>query len=203
MWRAIPAVLPGVKIRGCSFHWAQCIWRKIQEIGLAPAYRNDEVTHKLCRELLALPHEHIRPLFEKLAKRATTEHLKTLTDYIRRNWVDTTEWTPKKWSVFNQPIRTNNDCEGWHGDLNRHARRGNIAFYVLVKLLHEQAELVSIQVRLVQAAKLKRRQRAQYRQIQGRLFAVWDDYIEGRKNARQLLRSCSHLVAPSSDGYMD
>ncbi|XP_064650934.1 uncharacterized protein LOC135502208 [Lineus longissimus] len=201
MWRAIPTVLPEVKIRGCSFHWAQCIWRKIQEIGLAPAYLHDDVTHQLCKELLALPylpHEHIRPLFEKLAKRATTETLATLVDYIRRNWIETTQWTPKTWSVFNQPFRTNNDCEGWHGALNRHARRGNITFYVLVKLLHEQASLVGIQVRLVRAAKLKRRQRAQYRQIEGKLVAVWEDYIKGKKNARQLLRTCSHLVAPST-----
>ena len=27
VWRAIPQVFPGVTIRGCSFHWAQCIWR--------------------------------------------------------------------------------------------------------------------------------------------------------------------------------
>ncbi|XP_064627783.1 uncharacterized protein LOC135487676 [Lineus longissimus] len=184
MWRAIPTVLPEVKIRGCSFHWAQSIWRKIQEIGLAPAYLHDDVTHQLCKELLALPylpHEHIRPLFEKLAKRATTETLATLVDYIRRNWIETTQWTPKTWSVFNQPVRTNNDCEGWHGALNRHA-----------------PSLVGIQVRLVRAAKLKRRQRAQYRQIEGKLFAVWEDYIKGKKNARQLLRTCSHLVAPST-----
>ncbi|XP_064642953.1 uncharacterized protein LOC135497145 [Lineus longissimus] len=166
MWRAIPTVLPEVKIRGCSFHWAQCIWRKIQEIGLAPAYLHDDVTHQLCKELLALPylpHEHIRQLFEKLAKRATTETLATFVDYIRRNWIETTQWTPKTWSVFNQPVRTNN-----------------------------------VQVRLVRAAKLKRRQRAQYRQIEGKLFAVWEDYIKGKKNARQLLRTCSHLVAPST-----
>lgn len=32
IWRAIPDVFPGVLTRGCSFHWAQCIWRKIQDI---------------------------------------------------------------------------------------------------------------------------------------------------------------------------
>ena len=56
LWQAIPHVYPGVLIRGCSFHWAQCIWRKIQDIGLAPAYKNDVATHKLCRKFLALPY---------------------------------------------------------------------------------------------------------------------------------------------------
>ena len=31
-WKAISKVYPDVDIRGCSFHWSQCIWRKIQEL---------------------------------------------------------------------------------------------------------------------------------------------------------------------------
>ena len=91
LWRAIPHVFPGVLIRGCSFHWAQCIWRKIQDIGLAPAYKNDDATHKLCRKFLALPYlpkEHIPALFEKLAAKATAPMLAELVKYIRTNWIE-------------------------------------------------------------------------------------------------------------------
>ena len=66
LWRAIPHVFPGIMVRGCSFHWAQCIWRKIQAIGLAPAYKSDSATHKLCRKFPALPYlpkEHIPTVF--------------------------------------------------------------------------------------------------------------------------------------------
>ena len=65
-------------------------------------------------------------------------------------------WKPESWSAFNEPVRTNNDIEGWHGMLNRHAKRGNLAFYLMVRLLHEQAQLVGIQVRMVSEEKLKR-----------------------------------------------
>ena len=91
LWRAIPNVFPGVVIGDCSFHWAQCIWRKIQDIGLAPAYRNDNATHKLCRKFLALPYlpkEHIPALFEKLATKATAPMLAELVTYIRTNWIE-------------------------------------------------------------------------------------------------------------------
>ena len=79
-------------------------------------------------------------------------------------------WKPETWSVFGQVVRTNNDIEGWHGMLNRHAKRGNLNFYLMIRLLHEQALLVGMQVRLVSEEKLKRRQRKQYRQVEGKFF---------------------------------
>ena len=115
-------------------------------------------------------------------------------------------------------VRTNNDVEGWHGKLNRHANKGNINFYLLAQLLHEQALMVDFSVRLVSESKLKRCQR---KKMQGRLFAVWDKYTAERlssfkksrcrrnvrfsckksrcrrkmmKFAKHLLRKCSHLV---------
>lgn len=201
MWAAIPRVFPDTHITGCCFHWCQCIWRKIQELGLSPAYMNDDATHKLCKRFMALPYlpaEHIRPMFEMLSSKATTPLLTALASYIRNTWVDGS-FAPEYWSVFNQAVRTNNDCEGWHGMLNRHAKRGNLTFYLLVRLLHEQSQLVDLQVRLVSENKLKRRQRKKYRQLQGQLFGVWDSYVNGELNAKQLLRRCSHLVGPNEE----
>ena len=72
-------------------------------------------------------------------------------------------WEPETWSVFGQAVRTNNDVEGWYGMLKRHARRGNLSLYLMVRLLHEQAQLVHMQVCLVSKDKVKRRQRKLYR----------------------------------------
>ncbi len=91
LWRAIPNVFPGVRIQGCSFHWAQCIWRKVQDIGLAHAHVHDNATHKLCRQFLALPYlpkEHIPIMFENLASKASTPKLTELVAYIRANWIE-------------------------------------------------------------------------------------------------------------------
>ena len=33
-WLALTSVLPTVTVRGCNFHWAQAVWRKVQEHGL-------------------------------------------------------------------------------------------------------------------------------------------------------------------------
>ena len=142
---------------------------------------------------------HIPAVFQCLETKATTSMLNQLVTYIRFNWIEGDLWSPGKWSVFSQAVRTNNDVEGWHGMLNRHAKRGNLSFYLRVRLLHEQAQLVNLQVRLVTDQKLKRRQRRQYRQSKGQLFAAWSTYIAGEISSKQLLRRCAHLMCPSTD----
>ena len=91
MWTAIQRVFPEIIVRGCSFHWSQCIWRKIQNVGLTPAYNQDNGTHKLCWQFMALPHlpaEHIPAVFQYLETKATTPMLTQLVTYIRFNWIE-------------------------------------------------------------------------------------------------------------------
>ena len=52
---------------------------------------------------------------------AKMEPLQKFVSYIEENWICSTVWPPKCWSVFMQSIRTNNDIEGWHHTLNRRA----------------------------------------------------------------------------------
>ena len=91
LWTAIQRVFPGVIVREWSFHWSQCIWRKIQNIGLASAYNQDNGTHKLCRQFMALPYlpvEHIPAVFECLEVKASTCMLIQLVTYICLNWIE-------------------------------------------------------------------------------------------------------------------
>ena len=56
----------------------------------------------------------------------------------------------------------------------------------MVRLLHEQALLVGMQVPLVSEKKLKIRQRKQYWQ-KGKFFRNWAQYIAGDLSAMKLL----------------
>ena len=57
---------------------------------------------------------------------------------------------PKSLNVFMQSIRPNNDFEGWHHSLNKRAAgRCGLHFLMFVTLLHIEATLVSLQIRLV------------------------------------------------------
>ena len=143
-----------------------------------------------------LPHEHIRHMFQQLKDLATTPVLQSLVNYINDTWINSTVWSPENWSVFKKSVRTNNDVEGWHHRLNRHARRASLPVYLLIHLLHQESRLVSMQVRLVSENKLKRQQQRKYKDLQAKIFKYWDDFIAGEMTSKQLLYACAYVNGP-------
>ena len=94
-WRATASILPSIQHRGCTFHWTQAVYRKVQALGLGPLYRNDQSTHRLCRQLLTLPllpAAVIAEQFQRLRHRATSELLRSLFDYVDSTWVSSAVW---------------------------------------------------------------------------------------------------------------
>ncbi|MPD04759.1 hypothetical protein E2C01_100465 [Portunus trituberculatus] len=53
-------------------------------------------------------------------------------------------------------ICTNNVVKGWHHRINLKARKGQLNFYLLIKLLHDEAKLVTIQVYYLSDGKVLR-----------------------------------------------
>ena len=157
--------------------------------------------YRYIRKLMALPflpHREIQPMFLRLRLQAQTQPLLGLVEYIRYQWIESTMFLPRNWSVYRQPIRTNNDTEGWHNALNRRAGgQSGLSLYSLVELLAREARLTAVTIRLVSDRKLKRIQRRKYRNLQAKLFDNWDQYDNKQKTASQLLKICSHLNGPA------
>ena len=91
-----------------------------------------------------------------------TQPLQELTSYITSTWLENPLWPSLSWSVFGRVIHTNNDVEGWHCRLNQKAQKGQLPFYLLVHLLHEETKWINIQVRLVLENKLTRQEERCY-----------------------------------------
>ena len=199
--RATSKVFPNVHHRGCTFHWTQAVYRKIQALGLATQYRDDRAIHKLCRrvmELPLLPASAIPEQFARLRRRAASEAMRALFDYVDSTWMADTAWPPSSWSAFRRPIRTNNDVEGWHCRLNRRARSSHLPFYVLVRLLWEESQVTNLHVQLVSDRKLTRSQTTKYRRLHCHLDTTWSQLIEaGEKSAKQLLNACAYMYGPN------
>lgn len=66
-------------------------------------------------------------------------------------------------------------------------------FYLLIELLHREAKLSALQIRLVSEKKLKRIQGKNYRSLQSKIFDHWENYLENRTSAQQILMACRHL----------
>ena len=190
----------GSAVVGVCLPLEPALWRKVQELGLQTAYMRDRATNGYIRRLMELPflpHETIVATFDSLNPEAKTEPLQQFVSYIEENWIRSTVWPPKCWSVFMQSIRTNNDIEGWHHSLNRRAAgRCGLPLYMFVALLHKEARLASLQIRLVSELKLKRMQRSTYREVQRRLFELWEAFNKKEKSLRQLLKGCANINSP-------
>lgn len=173
---------------------------KVQELGLQAAYTSDDGVYRYIRKLMALPflpRREIRPMFQLLRRQAQTQPLQDLVSYINKQWIESTVFPPKNWSVYRQPMRTNNDLEGWHNALNRRANgQSGLPLYLLIELLEKEARLTTITIRLVSDQKLFRVQRKCYSNIQRKLFEFWEKFDNRKISAENLLRSCSHLNGP-------
>ena len=198
MWRGMLGVFPNIKIQGCYFHWTQAIRRKIGELGLLKSFNHKGNVHTFCKKIMALPflpQENIPPAFYGLRDLVVDNPpLTQLCNYVERQWITSSFYQPRRWSVFMEEIRTNNDLEGWHRRLNKNAKRGQIQFYLLLELLNKEASFVTIQSRLVSEGKLKRNQRKKYKGLQSKLKKLWKRYNDNTISISNLLSSCSHLA---------
>ena len=129
-----------------------------------------------------LPFYEITPMFVRLSVQTQAQPFLDLVDFIKRQWIENPVFTPKDWSIYKQPVRTNNDVEGWHNALNRRASwKCGLPLYYLIELLDREAKLTAVTIRLVSERKLKRMQRKTYRHLQAKLFEHWEQYDNRQK----------------------
>ena len=93
IWQGIRATFRAVEVRGCAFHWAQAVWWKMQDLGLATAYREYQDVGQFLRKVLGLPflpREHILATFDHLstlARNSECYQIVQLLDYVDETWL--------------------------------------------------------------------------------------------------------------------
>ncbi|XP_038069954.1 importin-4-like isoform X2 [Patiria miniata] len=198
LWGALESVYPEITLKGCCFRWKQAIWRKMQDLGLQPAYKDKGEIYKLLQYVLGLPYlpaEIIPAMLTSMRDMADKEleMLQKLFDYVSSTWIESNQWPPEAWSCYRQCLRTTTDCDGWHQRLKLTARKSRVSLYHLIELLYTEASNVDIRTELVSDKKLQRYQRKVYENTQGKIFTYWKEFESGERTAESLLQGCAYV----------
>ena len=105
--------------------------------------------------LAFLPAKHIPQALEELCAQNRCAAIEPLLQYIDKQWISGGTFPPRKWSVYGQFIRTNNDSKGWNRRLNTKAGPINLPLYKLIQLIREEAEFVGVQTVPVEDGRLE------------------------------------------------
>lgn len=187
---AIREVFPQAERKGCNFHFSQCLWRKIQELGLQKFYKVPGVktTVRSIGAIAFVPEDNIDDAWLLVNAESPGEGsdgyeaLEAFKEYFIVNWLENTTVHPRRlWNHYrNFEVRTTNHLEAWHRALNRVVGRAHVNIFELIKHLKVQEAQHSDQMMLLRAGQAPPRQRRQDRERNRRLRGFVDDYENGR-----------------------
>ncbi|XP_069118596.1 uncharacterized protein [Argopecten irradians] len=136
---AIRSVFPAATLKGCFFHFTQCIWRKAQQTGLQQLYADNDDIRRLLRQAAALPLvplNHIEDVwFHALndLEDADVPHDTTaFTDYVITQWIVRDQ---PLWNHFeSKGPRITNHVEGWYNKLKKKVEHSHPYIYSIIRV---------------------------------------------------------------------
>jgi len=148
---AVGRVFPNSNIRGCFFHYTQCVWKAVQRFQLVKDYTEDMEVKKLVRRAAALP---LVPLdkvedvwLETISDSPQGEQVVRFMDYITTQWIEGRVFQPHVWNHFdNDGRRTNNNLEGWHHKMNNIAEKSHPNIFEVIKILKREQSVTEVKV---------------------------------------------------------
>ena len=126
-------------LRGCYFHFCQCLIRNVQFLGLQTIYRENLELKSSIRKTAALafvPRQYIRLTWQALKAEAPQNiiRLDDFISYFKSTWL-VGSYPPSLWNVFEtKSARTNNHIEGWHSKLKNVVGKAHPNVYEIVEI---------------------------------------------------------------------
>ncbi|XP_062584465.1 uncharacterized protein LOC134246160 [Saccostrea cucullata] len=176
---AVQGNFPRTSIKGCFFHYTQCIWRKVQSCGLTTQFREDEDFHRLVRRAAVLP----------LVPEQQVEDV--WFEALQDNEDDNQDVGRFK---DNEGPRTTNAVEGWHHKFNRMCRRPHPNLFMFVQLI--QKEQAANEAKMIQLAAggVIRPKKRKYRQLDRRIQDLKTRLRQGDIQIMDYADAASHLL---------
>lgn len=138
MRQAIRKVVPGIKLLGCWFHYAQAIRRKVASLSeLFELVRTQDQIRIIYYKMICLallPYDKIENAFNELALEGLqqTKEFTLFIKYFQVQWLSRVG--PKNFSVFLEETRTTCSAEGYNGKLGKKFQK-HPNFFVFIESL--------------------------------------------------------------------
>jgi len=193
---AIRVVFPMTTLRGCFFHYTQCIWRKTQACSLAIRYREEEDVCRLVHRaavLPLLPPEEIDDVWlQTLESIDLTPDINSFTDYVTETWV---EGNISECNHFDHDgPRTTNHVEGWHSRINKKCRKPHPNVYAMVRLLQQEQATNEAKIIQLRAGGKQRPRKRKYVELDSRLVGLKNKLTDGRLGVLEYADAASYLL---------
>lgn len=193
---AFHSVFPDVVVRGCFFHLSQCIYRKVQGIGLQELYSADPDVALKVRMIAALalvPEDDVPLAFDALSEVIPSEILPVL-DYFEDNFVGRRtaqnrrrpRFPPALWNHYESAMacdpKTTNSVEAWHRGFQSHVQCSHPTIWKFIEVLHREDAMNLHRLELIDMGQQERRPK-RYQDAAQRLQTLATSY-----DSTQLLR---------------
>ncbi|KAG0442008.1 hypothetical protein DMUE_0619 [Dictyocoela muelleri] len=167
--KAASNIFPSAKFFGCNFHFSQIIWRKIQDLNLVVAYKNNENFRKFVSYLLLLSYVPVQNIdYEyqklKLSVIGLSESIELLRFFERSFLFPKDDLTKRKdfWSV-NERILSNlptttNSLEAWHKHLNSFITKNSENIGKIIDILKMQEKKTKLTINNLLTGRIKSKQ---------------------------------------------
>ena len=199
---AIQQVFPKSTIRGCYFLYTQCIWRKVQELGLVIPFRNNAEVHRMVRRLCALPLcplQQLNNAWTEIMAEVPREvpFVENLLDYFLFTWFHETQALFRR-DIWNHHdgdgIRTNNHLEGWHLGFNQSIGTIHPNIFKFVTALKKEQGKVEGIITLLEAGNEPPKRKLKYRSLEEKHTRLERQYRLGERNLLSYLTAVGYLI---------
>ena len=194
LWSAFRALIGNgtfgsVILRGCAFHYAQALYRRVQSLELTVAFVKTPLVRDTvvsCMHLGYLPVEHVAPEFARLCLQCESSMLGSPTDkplldflsYMENNWIEGRRFGIRDFNCHRSKHRTNNIAESYHSQLRKRNFQERLnTLYLVMKLWQEAQDIPGIMEDFVngRGAKLKKKTSM----LEHVLDVYWDQLKKG------------------------
>ena len=196
---------PGARIHGCYFHFAQCLWRKVQSLGLVEEYREDDSIRCFIQKSAAIafvPLNFVRVSWDGLkAEMPDDERVESFAIYIDQTWMNG-NFRPRMWNYYaHTGPRTNNHLEGWHNRMKRILRKAHPNLYEILELFQREQADTEVAIQQLEVGGVRKPKRKKVIRREDKIKSLADELTNGERDIDSYLTAIRHCVVSFDFSY--